>query len=253
MSPDRAEKWLEHKELTGVLFPHAFFIARKRDGFIQLYSVVDENVHAAESLALVIKHFEQPAVFDQIGEDRWQEKQLVKAGGSHYQSLTRMTGSFVSMQNMIQVEPIIAEFAVSEDLSGIQRILIENMDPLCEQIPADYELAEAIANRQILVHRDELSKHVDAFLMYERHGVMSHLRYWVCASQARGNGIGRSLYRQYLRLNADAKRFILWVRDDNEKAKKIYLSYGMRFDRLKDTVWLYKKGINHEKSFGSAE
>lgn len=56
-----------------------------------------------------------------------------------YRTLTRMVGKTSSLHSFRQ--SISIDFARQEDVRALLDILYENMDPLCEQIPTDYELS----------------------------------------------------------------------------------------------------------------
>ena len=73
------------------------------------------------------------------------------------------------------------------------------------------------------------------------------LRYWACRTQWKNQGIGSALYRANIEENRNAKRFLLWVRDDNHTAKSMYQAYGMRFDHLQDEVMVYEASREQRK------
>ena len=129
-------------------------------------------------------------------------------------------------------------FAAPHEASAVEEILYENMDPLGEQIPDIEELETAARNREILVARHGLE--IAAILFFNRIGVTVYLRFWAGRKKFRGLGYGGLVYNRYVALNSDARRFILWVRDDNDVVKKIYRTHGMSFDNLHDEVRLSK-------------
>ena len=122
------------------------------------------------------------------------------------------------------------------EVHKVDEIIRENMNPLCEQIPDIEETADAVKNHQILVMRHKSD--VAAVLYFERKGVSTILRFWATRKKYHGRGFGGKLYERYLASNADAQRWLLWVRDDNLKVKQIYQKYGMTYENLHDEVWL---------------
>ena len=136
------------------------------------------------------------------------------------------------------INPHLLWFAELSDVYEVEKIIYENMDPLCEQIPDIEEIANAVYNHQILVARHNLE--IAAILFFERTNISSMLRFWAVRKKYQGQGFGKTVYERYVAINADAQRLLLWVRDDNLKVKQIYQHYGMDFDDLHDSVWVLK-------------
>ncbi len=160
----------------------------------------------------------------------------MRAKFTQYVSLTRMSCIKNPSQ---QITPQLSWFAELSDVYEVEKIIYENMNPLCEQIPDIEEIANAVYNRKILVARQNLE--IAAILFFERTGVSSTLRFWAVRKKYQGQGFGKMIYERYVAINADAQRLLLWVRDDNLKVKQIYRHYGMNFDDLHDSVWVLSR------------
>ena len=152
---------------------------------------------------------------------------------NRYITLTRMSRLNKPAESITNSE----WFAELNDVHAVDEIINENMDPLCEQIPDIEEIANAVQNHQILVARHQSD--VAAILYFERTGISTILRFWATRKKYHGLGFGGKVYERYLAVNADAKRWLLWVRDDNLKVKQIYQNYGMNFENLQDSVYLW--------------
>jgi hypothetical protein len=74
------------------------------------------------------------------------------------------------------------------------------------------------------------------------------LRFWASRKKYQGLKFGSLVYDNYVVVNSDVRRFLLWVRDDNDKVKNIYQRYGMSYDKLHDEVWLNKEILNEKNN-----
>lgn len=234
---DRLKNWIGKGQLFLISFVHNLFILRKRKDFFQCYFISVQKDDLIEDFYHFLKKINSTVVLDLVGIDNLLKKELRKAGFEYYQSLTRMYKLSESCKQIIHLLP--DAFAQVGDEKDVMGILYENMDPLCEQLPDFDEIEAAVRNHTILVNRSQESMNIRAVLFFQRVGVTAYLRFWATKKQYHGKGYGRQLYQQYLQLNADAKRYVLWVRDDNLKVRRMYENYGMEYEKMQDFVYVF--------------
>ncbi len=131
------------------------------------------------------------------------------------------------------------DFAVPSDCKQIKELMETNLfSPISDIIATENEIKEFIANKEALVNRDE-NGNVNGVLLFSIDGKKCNFRAWVSTAP-----IGESLF---LYLNAfnylgklGIEKSTIWVRSDNERPKKIYLSWGYQPDGLKDYTYVKK-------------
>lgn len=129
------------------------------------------------------------------------------------------------------------DFAVPTDYSKIKELLLEQLySPITDRIPSDEEIKSLIDNQNVLVNRDEKGI-VNGVLLFTIEGKKCNFLEWASTAS-----VGESLF---LYLNAfnymsqlGIEKSTIWVRSDNIRPKKIYLSWGYLPDGLVDYTFL---------------
>jgi ribosomal protein S18 acetylase RimI-like enzyme len=157
-----------------------------------------------------------------------------EGGFADYNRLLRMTRIAVPEDVTDTESPV--EFAEDVDVAAIVSFLERLLDPYTDQIPDENELREASARRNIILARR--GKSIGGMLLFETKGLTSHLRYWYVDENARNQGIGARLIRQFFCLSRYSKRVILWVVSKNLDAISKYRHYGFLPDALVDRIMI---------------
>lgn len=132
------------------------------------------------------------------------------------------------------------DYATPKDSLQIKKLLLSQLySPITDRIPSDEELLEMIENKQALVNRDENGE-VNGVLFFSIDGKKCNFLDWASIAP-----VGESLFLFYNAFNFMGKlgieRSTIWVRSDNIRPKKIYLSWGYQPDGLKDYTFLKTK------------
>src|SRR5262249_27893997 len=128
------------------------------------------------------------------------------------------------------------EWAASEDRDSVVVLLRSSFDHFADQLPPDYEVAAAIAARQILKVNCEGT--LAALLFFETVGVSSTLRYWAVGAPFQSRRLGAAVIRHYFAIHSGVRRFLLWVVTANQNALTKYQHYGYAADGLFDLVFV---------------
>lgn len=131
-------------------------------------------------------------------------------------------------------------FAVPSDYSKIKDLLLEQLyNPITDRIPTNEEIKSMIDNQNALVNRDE-NGIVNGVLLFSIEGKKCNFLEWASTAS-----VGESLFLYLNAFNYMSKLGIekstIWVRCDNIRPKKIYLSWGYQPDGLKDYTFLKTK------------
>lgn len=233
--------WIRRKQLFGYGDTDGYLLLRTRRGFCNAYFGTNNLQSFPKLLTLLTRQIQIPISVDLINTSTETAECFLQSKFVRHVSLMRM--SKVN-NNVNAVHSENDWFAESRDVNTIEETLYENMNPLCEQIPDTEDLASAVDNRQILVARHISNNEAAAFIFFERKGVTVTLRFWAGRKKYHGLGYGKEVYQKYLMANADARRFLLWVRDDNHKVRQIYQRYGMNYENMHDDVYLWRRNFN---------
>lgn len=225
--------WIERGQIFVRIGDWTFLLLRTRKGFYHLYFASTDPTDLIDRLVDLRAQSDCTISVDLVGDCSEASTCFDRAGFERYISLTRMCRLNTPAPTAIAADDW---FAAPHEAGAVEEIIYENMDPLGEQIPDIEEIRAAIDNRNILVARH--GAEVAAILFFNRTGVTVTLRFWASRKKFRGLGYGSLVYKRYVAINADARRFILWVRNDNDAVKKIYRTHGMSFDKLHDEVRL---------------
>lgn len=142
------------------------------------------------------------------------------------------------LQKNWQEEERPLEFATMEDAQIILNLMAESFEPFTSALPDFLELEEDIlANRVLVV------KHEDKLLGFLRFGMdKKNTVLWQIAvsKEGRGQGVGTGLVRDWMYANQECRQFLLWVREDNPSALKMYENLGFQPDGRLASVMIQK-------------
>ena len=162
------------------------------------------------------------------------KKLFEERGFTLRRSLQRMVKIGVDSASRMDSDHIV--YPSYEDINDIREILLENFDPLSEQIPSIDELSRFIDKKHIYLYKN--NNEIAGMIIFELTPVAFYLRYWFTNSKFRNMGIGSTLYKKVMFDSPNIKRQMLWVVADNENAIKRYEHYGFKLDRLIDNVMI---------------
>jgi len=128
-----------------------------------------------------------------------------------------------------------------DDKDKIEEALTGEFDIFAEHLPKKEEIDSAIKKGEILV--EKYNGKIAALLMLENTGVTSILRYWYVNPKFRGQGYGGKVFKSYISIFTNIKRFTLWVDEKNSNAIEKYKHYNYKFDGLIDYILV----IGHTK------
>ena len=128
-------------------------------------------------------------------------------------------------------------FAQLCDVDEIYDILYTNFDEYSDCLPTKYEIGKGIKSQQddIVLLKGDTGRIINIF-WFKRQGKSVLWKYWVIRPEYRDKGLGKKLVKYILSRYSDAVRVILWVRDNNPRAKALHEHLGFALDGLNDHV-----------------
>lgn len=237
----RLKAWIDRRELVFELHPKCgFFLRRDRD-FHHLYFSASDPDSLEGTLPKLDRLDSRAITADLIGSEASLQgllKAFSTAGFRPYSRLLRLSRGSQPGDPASSSREELSENRVTladpSDASAVLTLIESSFDRYADQLPALYEVEHAITERQIFVVKR--GSDIAALLFFETQGLTSTVRYWVVGDRFRSHGYGSMLMRHYWLSQANARRFVLWVRAANDDALSKYRHYSYAPDGLVDHV-----------------
>jgi ribosomal protein S18 acetylase RimI-like enzyme len=233
----KLENWVSHNELMAEMRDGVTFFLRKDRDFSHLYFCAATPSAFGRELAQLASNTTEKLATDLVGPEASLAELLTLAqqcGFRRYSRLIRLAR--VASAAIIPTIQSPADIELASEAGGpaILKLIEHSFDRFADNLPTPYEIAAAIAARQIFIIRQNGA--IAALLFFETQGLTSTIRYWLVAPQFHSRGFGSALVRHYFSTQPAVRRFILWVTATNENAIQKYHHYGYKPDGLVDHV-----------------
>jgi len=217
----------------------AVFFFRKDRDFEHFYFCAADAAALERELAALPQISSARLTLDLVGSEAAIQPQidiLQKSGFKPHARLMRLSRSAQAGATAAPQVPkdFMLGIADESDSAEVLKLIETCFNPLADQLPAPYEMQDAVADRQIIVVKQ--SGKVGAALFFETQGLTSVLRYWVVAEPFRSQKLGSALMQRYFKSQDGVVRFILWVSAANTDALPKYEHFGYKPDGLVDQI-----------------
>jgi ribosomal protein S18 acetylase RimI-like enzyme len=210
----------------------AALLWKKEAGFQRLYfrcsdldALQNAIVEAAATPAVTIVS----GLFDHPRYQSGAAKVLIASGFRLYRKYQRLSCSWPDAGLAVESPAVVREARLTES-ALLWRLIVENFDARAEQLPSLREIEQAVNQRTVLVA--ESGSRLVALLFYSRNGLTTTLWHLLVLPEYRRCGLGTALLREYARICADCRRFLLWVDCENAPAIRRYFAHGYQADGL---------------------
>ena len=242
----KVRELISRKALHGIRIEDTLFLFNDKSKFLRLYYFSSSELSLSSSLGKINSIVgDKLLVLDIIGrfEDTLKLGDIFKQNGFiKYVTLNRMYRRTIEVKK--QVSCLNLRLADIDEAITIYNMLNEYFDFIAEQLPTTEEIINWIKNKHIIVYG--LINEIQGFLIYDKIGVTSYLRYWFVHPLFRNKQIGSALINKYFENSWDTRRQIFWVIQSNGNAIKRYEHYGFINENLIDDVFTNKE-INYEE------
>lgn len=223
----------------------ACFLITKDDGFSRFYFIVSEIAALKTILEYVSINFSGEISVETAGNSQYLEnvKQVFLENGFYeYSSMIRMN-KMRSETNEVNFEGI--HLLTEDKKAEIQKIYNKYFDKFVERIPTGAEIDHFITNKNAYYFSD--NDEIQGFIIFESHGITSHLRYWFVHPNYREKKIGSKLIQLFFNIGENVKRELFWVIESNENAIKRYKHFGFAEEDMHNLI-LINKNKKYEES-----
>ena len=237
MSQRSVERAISKGRFFGIAEPGGSLLCRRDRDFHHLY------VHFSSPEVLI-------SLLDAVSLKTPFVADIIKRGNTHEELVALLSNSGFTTHRILDrlnrpqqglPEPpqkTMIQNASPGDADEILNNLESFFDRFSEQLPELDDIAEAIANKYVIVSR--LEDQLAGFLFFEPSGRNSILRYWFVNPKFQNMSVGSSLIRHYLSMSFPNTLSQLWVVNDNYNAINKYHHYGYRNDVLSDQIMIRK-------------
>ena len=242
VSPAQLQRWADEGRLRQVDAPDCLILLRSDGDFCHLYFAASTLGTLRDALGPALSDVETALACDVVGRPTDIARIvdcLSDRGFSPRARLARMARQNVGPG--ATADAAVAwndrddvEFVRPCDAPEVHSFLSRLLDRYAERIPQVDEISVMAEHHQVLVCRREGK--IAGVLLFDRHGLSAHLRYWWIDAATRGRGIGSRLMRTFLQECHDTRRIVLWVMSDNADSITKYEHYGFRRDGLVDQI-----------------
>jgi ribosomal protein S18 acetylase RimI-like enzyme len=120
-------------------------------------------------------------------------------------------------------------------------------DKFVERIPTSEEIFNFIEQKNAYYYSD--SHEIQGFIVFEPHGITSHLRYWFVHPNYRDKKIGSKLIQLFFNIGKNIKRELFWVIQSNENAIKRYKHFGFIEEGMYNLILINKNKKYEEPNY----
>ena len=210
---------------------------RTCETFFRLYFFTVERDDFYKNLKELLPSIERPIAVELFADIRNTDqiediqRHLIELGFNHHATQFRLT-KIVNTNEYSEIEP--EWYANESDCDEIMGILLQDFDPLCDQVPEHDELLSRIAGREVLVSRDD--DKIMSVIIFKRGRALADWVFWVTRPEARNSFHGLRLRNAYMTLTQNVRRQVLYVRE--AKMRKFHERFGFRIDGFENRIFV---------------
>ncbi|MGU3376333.1 GNAT family N-acetyltransferase [Chryseobacterium sp. M5A1_1a] len=223
----------------------ACFLITEDDGFSRFYFIVSEISALKPMLEYLSKTLEGEITVEMAGNLKYLENVkefFLENGFYEYSSMIRMNKMRLEVKD-VNFEDI--HLLTEDKKAEIQKIYNKYFDKFVERIPSGNEIEHFVANKNAYYFSD--NDEIQGFIIFESHGITSHLRYWFVHPDYREKKIGSKLIQLFFNIGENVKRELFWVIKSNENAIKRYKHFGFAEEDMHNLI-LINKDKKYEES-----
>lgn len=232
------ENWIKKGQIYIQIYQKAIFLVRRRPEFYQFYFLTVDLLKFKADLKQFLKASKDTYAVAILGNVEVFHELLQEAGLTFYMGINRVSKITEKIGKPVLKKGI--SFAVIEDALDIQQMMYDMLDIYCDQIPDIDEIEAVIRKKGVIIIRNEQNRDVEAFVCFKRKGVLSQAYYLAAKEKYRDKRVGMIILNAYFAYNADARRHIGWIRDNNIASQAVNYRFGLKPDGFREEVFIYK-------------
>ncbi len=220
----------------------ACFLLADDDGFKRFYFIASDVLEINNFLNCEIKRFAANILVETVGNSKYLQNiatVFLQNGFNEYSSLVRMNRK---REEIGELDFKNIHLLTADKKIDFQKIYTKYFNKFVERIPTMEEIEGFISNRNAYYFSD--NNEIQGFIVFEYHGITSHLRYWFVHPDHRNKKIGSRLIQLFFNTGKTVKRELLWVIESNKNAIKKYKHFGFVEEDMRNLIF-----INNDKKY----
>jgi len=225
----------------------ACFLLSDDDGFKRLYFIVS----TVDELKAIFKYlsakFQNTISVETVGNSKYLKdvKEIFLQNNFYeYSSMVRMSKIRNELEN-VNFENI--HLLTADKKNAFHELYNKYFDKFIERIPTIEEIDGFIKNKNAYYFSD--NNDIQGFIVFEPHGITSHLRYWFVNPSYREKKIGSKLIQLFFNIGEGVKREIFWVIESNQNAIKRYKHFGFIEEDMHNLILINKDKKYEEQNY----
>lgn len=225
----------------------ACFLLTDDDGFKRLYFIVSDVKEIKSFFYNYLNKFDGDISIETAGNSDYLEsvkEAFLQNGFYEYSSMVRMSKIRNSVEE-IDFENI--HLLTVDKKEEFQTLYKKYFDKFVERIPTVEEIDGFIQEEKAYYFSD--NNEIQGFIVFEYHGITSHLRYWFVHPAYREKKIGSKLIQLFFNIGDKVKRELFWVIESNKNAIKRYKHFGFIEEDMHNLILINKNKKYEEPNY----
>nr|WP_199156616.1 GNAT family N-acetyltransferase [Pedobacter sp. ASV2] len=225
----------------------ACFLLTEDNGFKRIYFIVSNVGILPVFLEDLARNFNKVFSTEIVGNDKYVQditRVFLENGFCQYSSMVRMS-KIRSDKTAVDTENI--HPLTNDKKQEFLSLYNKYFDKFVERIPTCEDVDAFIANKSAYYFSD--NNEIQGFIVFEHHGIASHLRYWFVNPNYREKKIGSKLIQLFFNMGDNVKRELFWVIESNENAIKRYRHFGFVEENMHNLILINKNEKYEEPNY----
>ncbi|WP_316802130.1 GNAT family N-acetyltransferase [Pedobacter nototheniae] len=247
MSEKQFDQLLGENKIKAFKSEKSCFLITDDNDFSRLYFIVQDIYELGLIFEYVYKNVKGEISVEAVGSSKYLEniKNAFLANGFYeYSSMMRMS-KIRTKKVEVNFENI--HLLTRDKKEEIQNLYNRYFNKFVERIPTNVEIDLFISNECAYYFSD--NGEIQGFVVFETHGITSHLRYWFVHPDYREKKIGSKLIQLFFNIGDDIRRELFWVIESNHNAIKRYKYFGFVEEDMHNLILINKDKKYEEPNY----
>lgn len=238
---------LSEQKIQAFKSESACFLLTEDFGFKRLYFIVSNAAELKSFLEFLNKDSEEEISVEAAGNSGYLadlKEIFLQNGFFEYSSMVRMSKVRKDVEEVSYENIHLLTLDKKEEFHGLYK---KYFDKFVERIPANEDIDGFIENQNAYYFSD--NNKIQGFIVFENHGITSHLRYWFVHPDYRDKKIGSKLIQLFFNMGNNVKRELFWVIKSNENAIKRYKHFGFVEEDMHNLILINRNKKYEEQNY----
>ena len=247
MTESQFNQLLSENKIIVFKTENACFLLTDDFGFKRMYFIVSNAFELKPFLEYLIANYQSEISVETAGNSNYLQEikeTFLQNGFFEYSSMVRMS-KIRNEKEEVNFENI--HLLTMDKKEEFHSLYKKYFDKFVERIPTSEEIDAFMENKSAYYFSD--NNEIQGFIVFEIHGITSHLRYWFVHPNYREKKIGSKLIQLFFNIGENVKRELFWVIESNENAIKRYKHFGFVEEDMHNLILINKNKKYEEPNY----